>query len=48
MIPYMVAKLAPNLTNFTRGLVKYVPGMGFFAAILSQNEDKFRTPPLIR
>ena len=39
MIPYMVGKLAPNSTHFTRGLVKYVPGRGYFRAVSSQNGD---------
>ena len=41
MIPYMVGKLAPNVTRFTRGLVKKVPGRGYFRAVPSQNRDKF-------
>ena len=45
MIPYMVGKLAPNSSHLTRGLVKYVPGRGYFRAISSQNGDKFVTSP---
>ena len=45
MIPYMVGKLAPNLSHFTRGLAKYVPGRGYFRAIPSQNRDKYVTSP---
>ena len=50
MISYMVRKLAPNPTHFTRGLVTYVPGRGYFRAVPSQNGDKFVTspPPLNR
>ena len=33
MIPYMVGKLAPNSSHFTRGLVKCVPGRGYFRAV---------------
>ena len=45
MIPYIVGKLAPNSLHLTRGLVKYVPGRGYFRAVSSQNEDKFVTSP---
>ena len=47
MIPYMVGNLASNGTHSTRGLVKYVPGRGYFRAIPSQNGDKIVTsrPP---
>ena len=45
MIPYMVGKHAPNLSNLTRGLVKYVPGRGYFRAVSSQNVDKYVTSP---
>ena len=45
MIPYIVENLAPNSTNFTRGLVKYVPGRGYFCAVPSQNGDKVVTSP---
>ena len=49
MIPDMVDKLAPNRNHSTRGLVKYVPGRGYFRAVPSQDGDKFVTspPPLI-
>ena len=50
MISYMVGKLAPNSSHLTRGLVKYVPGRGYFRAVSSQNGDKFVTsppPPLV-
>ena len=51
MIPYMVGKLAPNSSHLTRGLVKYVPGRGYFRAVPSQNGDKFVTfpppPPIV-
>ena len=47
MIPYMVGKLAPNLSHLTRGLVRYVPGRGYFRALSSQNGDQYVTsrPP---
>ena len=45
MIPYMVGKLAPNLSHLTRGLVKYVPGRGYFRAVSLQNGDTFVTSP---
>ena len=45
MIPYMVGKLARNPTHSIRGLVKYVPGMGDFRAVPSQNGDKVVTSP---
>ena len=41
----MVGKLAPKSNQFTRVLVKYIPWMGCFRAVLSQNGDKFATPP---
>ena len=47
MIPYMVGKLAPNSSHLTRGLVKYVPGRGYFCAVSSQNGDRFVTPPIV-
>ena len=50
MIPYMVGKLAPDSSHLTRGLVKYVPGRGYFRAVSSQKGDKLVTsppPPLI-
>ena len=45
MIPYMVGKLAPISSHLTRGLVKYVPGRGYFRAVSSQNGVKFVTSP---
>ena len=45
MTPYMFSKLGPNPTHSTRGLVKYVPGRGYFRAVPSQNGDKFVTSP---
>ena len=45
MIRYMVGKLAPNSSQLTKGLVKYVPGRGCFRAVFSQNGDKFVTSP---
>ena len=45
MIPYMVGKIAPSSSYLTRGLVKYVPGRGYFRAVSSQNGDKFVTFP---
>ena len=45
MIPYMVGKLAPNLSHLTRGLVKYVPGRDYFRAVSSQNGNKLVTSP---
>ena len=51
MIPYMVGKLASNSSHLTRGLVKYVPGKGYFRAVPSQNGDKYVTslppPPIV-
>ena len=35
MIPYMVGKLAPISSHLTRGLVKYVPGRGYFRDVPS-------------
>ena len=45
MIPYMVGKLAPNSSHLTKGLVKYVPGRGYFRAVSSQNGDGSVTSP---
>ena len=47
MIPYMVDKLVPISTHFTRGVVKYVSEKCYFRAVPSQNGDKFVTssPP---
>ena len=45
MIPYMIGKLAPNSSHLTRGLVKYVPGRGYFGAVSSQNGEKNVTSP---
>ena len=42
----MIGKLAPNSSHFTSGVVKYVPGRGYFRAVSSQNGDKFVTSPL--
>ena len=50
MIPYMVGKLAPNSSHLTRGLVKSVPGRGYFRALPSQNGDKYvrsPSPPIV-
>ena len=51
MILYIVSKLALNSTYFTRGLVKYASGRGYFRAVpASQNGDKFATsltPPIV-
>ena len=50
MIPYMVRKLAPNSSHLTRGLVKSVPGRGYFRDVPSQNGDKYVTshpPPIV-
>ena len=50
MIPYMVGKHAPNSLHLTRGLVKSVPGRGYFRAVPSQNGDKYVTfppPPIV-
>ena len=47
----MAGKLALNSTHFTRGLVKYVPGRGYFRAVSFQNGDKFATsptPPIVK
>ena len=45
MILYKVGKLAPNPTHSIKGLVKYVPGRGYFRAVPSQNGDKSVTSP---
>ena len=45
MIPYMIGKLAPSPTHSTGGLVKYVPGRGYFRDVPSQNGDKIVTSP---
>ena len=45
MIPYIVSKLAPNSIYFPRGLIKQVPGRGYFRAVPFQNGDKFVTSP---
>ena len=45
MTPYMVGKLVPNPTHYTRELVKYVPGRVYFGAVPSQNGDKFVISP---
>ena len=45
MILYMVGKLVPKPTHFTRGLVKYAPERGCFRAVPSQNGAKFATSP---
>ena len=45
MIPYMVRKLVPHSSHLTRGLVKSVPGRGYFRAVPSQNGDKYATSP---
>ena len=44
MITYIVGKLAPNSINFTRGLVKQVPGRGYFQVVPSQNGDYIPAP----
>ena len=41
----MVGKLASNSSHLTRGLVKYIPGRGYFRAVPSQNGDKYITSP---
>ena len=43
-------QVALNSTHFTRGLVKYIPGRGYFRAVPFQNEDTFATfptPPIV-
>ena len=35
----------PQSNSFHQGLVKYVPGRGYFRAVPSQNGDKFVTSP---
>ena len=45
MTPYMVGKLGPKSSLLTRGLVKYIPGRGYFNAVLSENGDKYVTSP---
>ena len=44
MIPYMVGKLVPNPTYYTRGLVKYVPGRGYLGAVPSQTGTNLLHP----
>ena len=46
MIPYMVGRLVPNSSHLTRGLVKYVPGRGYFRAVSFQNGKICYIPPL--
>ena len=49
-ILYMLGKLAPNSTHFTRGLVEYAPGRGYFRAAPSQNGENFASsspPPFV-
>ena len=41
----MVGKFAPNSSLLTRGLVKYVPGRGYFRSAPPQNGEKFVTSP---
>ena len=45
MIPDMVGKLAPISSYLTRGLVKSVPGRGYFRAVPSQNGDNYVSSP---
>ena len=45
MFLYIIGKHAPNLTHFTRGLVKYVSGRGYFRPVSSQKGSKFATSP---
>ena len=45
MIPYMVGKLAPKPAHFTRRLMKYIPGKGYFRAVPSKNGEIFVTSP---
>ena len=45
MIPYMVGRLVPNSSHLTRGLVKYVPGRGYFRAVSFQNGKICYIPP---
>ena len=50
MIIYMIGKLDLNSIHFTRRLVKYFPGRGYFRAVPYQNGDKFatsQTPPTV-
>ena len=43
---YMVGKLAPKLTLFTRGLVEYVPPGGvIFEPSPTKTGEKLRNPP---
>ena len=44
MIPYMVVKLAPTSTHFNRGLVKYIPGRGYFRAVSSKTGTNLLHP----
>ena len=48
MIIYMAGKLDLNSIHFTRGLVKYVPGRGYFLTVLFKNGDKFATSPKVQ
>ena len=41
----------PEFTSFHQGMVKYVPGKGYFRAVPSQNGDEvatFPTPPIVK
>ena len=41
----MIGKLAPNSTYFTKGLVKQVPGRGYFRVVPSQDGDEIVASP---
>ena len=44
-ILYMAGKLSPNLTRFTRELVKHVLGMGYFSAFPLETRKHTNTSP---
>ena len=48
MTIYIVGKLAPNSTHFTKVLIKYVPERCYCRAVPSQNGDKFAASPTPR
>ena len=45
LTPFMVGKLATISTHFTKGLVKYISGRGYFRAVYFQNGENFVTSP---
>ena len=50
MILYMVGMLATNSPHFARGLIKYVPGRGYYRVVPSQNGGQncdIPDPPIV-